>query len=321
MTRVYQRRILEQLNRQWRAKYGEVDVAPHRPDDCPRWPRETPNGIVSDESPCPYASCKNHLFGDVTPDGSLRIYRPALEIDQLPDTCSIDVAMRGTNGFDKIGWYLGITARQARDDFESALRKIAPAYQRSLEREERERPGCTDSLELSRRSGGLLQTGEVPHFDPRSDDPAALDRTIPDGYVPLGETEVELMGQHREIQRLTEEHLMRQYRLPRLAERLYLMLIANAECRRCGLSDLTRVHAEQSGYDPGQTKIKAALVDLEVAGLIRIDWRACGQVRRLRGVLLVSSLKSVDYCPGGTETDDFDDPPPDISERLTGVGR
>jgi hypothetical protein len=260
-----------------------VDVTPHPIDRCPRWPREGTDGLSWDEGPCPYVSCRHHLHSDVLPDGSLRIYRPGLEVDQLPDTCSIDVARRGTHGFDVIGWYLGISERQAWNDYSSALRKIAAVSGEFF-----------GDFVPGARQGGLLKTGTITKHDPRVDDPDALDREIPEGYAPRVDTEVEIVGTHREIPRLTGEHLQRQYRLPRMAERLYLMLISDASLRRCGLSDLVRAYAELAGVAVARDRAVAALADLETAGLVICDWRACGKIRRLRGVSLVSSLRYAD---------------------------
>jgi hypothetical protein len=93
---------------------------------------------------------------------------------------------------------------------------------------------------------------------------------------------------------------MRQYRLPALAERLYLMLIADAGLRTCGLAELTRAYQEASGCATGKTKITVALETLEEVGLVTCVWRAHGSARLLTGVSLLLSLKSAEACPART---------------------
>src|SRR5690606_13386704 len=44
------------------------------------------------ERPCPFVSCKYHLYLDVTPAGSVKINFPDLEVWELPETCALDVA-------------------------------------------------------------------------------------------------------------------------------------------------------------------------------------------------------------------------------------
>jgi hypothetical protein len=46
--------------------------------------------------PCPYVSCKHHLFIDVSPrTGAIKLNFPDLEPDELRQSCSLDVADRG----------------------------------------------------------------------------------------------------------------------------------------------------------------------------------------------------------------------------------
>ena len=43
--------------------------------------------------PCPYVSCKHHLYLDVNPEtGSIKLNFPDLEVDEMAETCSLDVA-------------------------------------------------------------------------------------------------------------------------------------------------------------------------------------------------------------------------------------
>ncbi len=58
----------------------------------PRTREECKNGI----RPCPFASCSHHLAVDVNPQtGALKLNFPHLEVWEMTETCSLDVADRG----------------------------------------------------------------------------------------------------------------------------------------------------------------------------------------------------------------------------------
>lgn len=61
----------------------------------PRVRRDCLAGGSNSERPCPFASCRYHLAFDVTPSGSLIDNFPDRELEQLVDTCALDVADRG----------------------------------------------------------------------------------------------------------------------------------------------------------------------------------------------------------------------------------
>ena len=289
MSRLLRTHALEGEVAAARRELGPVDLSPHTAEDCPRMVR--PGGSCDVDAPCGFVGCRWHLYGDVTGEGWLRVYRPALDPEQLGEHCAITVAMRGSHHYDLIGHLLGLTARQASEIGEAASAKYKAALLASLDGEQRAQ------LDIEHR--------RPYRHDPRLDD--GMDPTLPEGYVPPSETLEETVGAHREIVRTSGEHIARRYRLPRLAERLYLMLISDAAWRRCGLSELTRAYAEQTGNAGARDKIAAALSDLEDAGLVLCEWRACGKVRRLRGVSLVSSLQSARSVTKGDVSDDCEE--------------
>jgi hypothetical protein len=106
------------------------------------------------------------------------------------------------------------------------------------------------------------------------------------------------MGAHREIPRLTEEHRKREGRLPAVAHNLYLLLVARADMRRAGVGDLVRAYQADYEATTRHQRITEALRRLEEALLIRCEWRACGDVRRLISVSLLPAQKIRDL---GTE--------------------
>jgi len=81
--------------------------------------------------PCPWVSCKYHLYLDVDPEtGSLKINFPGVPPDELgllEDTCVLDVADRGGITFDAVGELLNVTRERARQLEASGLEWAARA--------------------------------------------------------------------------------------------------------------------------------------------------------------------------------------------------
>lgn len=65
--------------------------------------------------PCPYVSCEHHLYLDVDPrTGTIKINFPGLELDQIEQTCSLDVAEHGGVSLELAGSFMNITRERAR---------------------------------------------------------------------------------------------------------------------------------------------------------------------------------------------------------------
>jgi hypothetical protein len=65
--------------------------------------------------PCPYVSCKHHLYLDVNPEtGSIKLNFPDLEVCDMTDTCSLDVADRGGITLEEVGAILNLTRERIR---------------------------------------------------------------------------------------------------------------------------------------------------------------------------------------------------------------
>jgi hypothetical protein len=58
---------------------------------------KTRGDCATSPRPCPYVSCKYHLAVDVSESGGLRINFPGLEVEDLIETCALDVADRGAD--------------------------------------------------------------------------------------------------------------------------------------------------------------------------------------------------------------------------------
>lgn len=76
------------------------------------------------ERPCPWASCRYHLSLDVHDSGSIQIYFPGLDVDEIPETCALDVADRGGATLIDIGTVMNVTRERIRQLETKALRRF-----------------------------------------------------------------------------------------------------------------------------------------------------------------------------------------------------
>lgn len=100
------RKISQQTLRAGRLMYPPVDD-PDRP--------KTRGECREELRPCPYVSCKFHLYLDVNPEtGSIKINFPDLEPWELTTTCSLDVADQGGLTLDDVGKIMNLTRERIR---------------------------------------------------------------------------------------------------------------------------------------------------------------------------------------------------------------
>lgn len=60
--------------------------------------------------PCPWVSCKHHLYLDVNPEtGSIKLNFPDLEVAEMKTTCALDVADRGATKHDVIAQLMNVS--------------------------------------------------------------------------------------------------------------------------------------------------------------------------------------------------------------------
>ncbi len=67
------------------------------------------------ERPCPFASCKHHIYLDVNEEtGSVKVNFPDLEVWDLPETCALDIADRGGLTLEEVGEIMNLTRERVR---------------------------------------------------------------------------------------------------------------------------------------------------------------------------------------------------------------
>jgi len=75
--------------------------------------------------PCPYVSCKYHLYIDVNPaTGSIKINFPDLEVWELEHSCALDVAEQGGITLEEVGEILNLTRERIRQVEVRGLMKL-----------------------------------------------------------------------------------------------------------------------------------------------------------------------------------------------------
>lgn len=79
------------------------------------WRPTTRSECVDMERPCPFVSCKYHLYIDVHPvRGSIKINFPDLEVWEMTDTCALDIADRGGITLEEVGQIMNLTRERVR---------------------------------------------------------------------------------------------------------------------------------------------------------------------------------------------------------------
>lgn len=75
--------------------------------------------------PCPFVSCKHHLFLDVSArTGAIKLNFPDLEVWDMNESCALDVADRGGTTLEDVGAIMNLTRERIRQVEVKALAKL-----------------------------------------------------------------------------------------------------------------------------------------------------------------------------------------------------
>jgi hypothetical protein len=109
------KRLTKEQLRIGRLLYPETDY----------WKPRTREECTCFERPCPYVSCKHHLFLDVNPlTGSIKLNFPDLEVWEMEETCALDVADRGGITLEEVGEIMNLTRERIRQVELRGLEKL-----------------------------------------------------------------------------------------------------------------------------------------------------------------------------------------------------
>lgn len=75
---------------------------------------------------CPFVSCKHHLYLDVNPNGSITLNFPHLAVDELEETCALNVADRTALTLQSVGDLMNLTRERARQIELRGMMKMKP---------------------------------------------------------------------------------------------------------------------------------------------------------------------------------------------------
>ena len=89
------------------------------------WKPRTRAECASFERPCPFVSCKHHLYLDVNPTtGSIKLNFPDLDVWEMNETCALDVADRGGITLEEVGEIMNLTRERIRQVELRGLEKL-----------------------------------------------------------------------------------------------------------------------------------------------------------------------------------------------------
>lgn len=89
------------------------------------WKPRSRAECASGPRPCPYVSCKYHLFIDVSArTGAIKLNFPDLEVWDMSESCALDIADRGGTTLEDVGAIMNLTRERIRQLEVKALAKL-----------------------------------------------------------------------------------------------------------------------------------------------------------------------------------------------------
>lgn len=75
---------------------------------------KTRGDCVDGIRPCPWASCKHHLYLDADDIGSIKFNFPHLQVWEMAESCSLDIADQGEHTLEQVGDKMNFTRERSR---------------------------------------------------------------------------------------------------------------------------------------------------------------------------------------------------------------
>lgn len=89
------------------------------------WKPRTRAECADGPRPCPFVSCKHHLFVDVSAKtGAIKLNFPDLDVWDMNESCALDVADRGGTTLEDVGAIMNLTRERIRQVEVKALAKL-----------------------------------------------------------------------------------------------------------------------------------------------------------------------------------------------------
>lgn len=117
---------VKQLKRELRAHVPELGDEQLRSDLEAVRPKSRADCELG-ERPCVFVACRYNLFLDVTAAGSITLNFPGQDLDELAETCALDVAERDRVTLEEVGSLMNVTRERIRQIETQALTRIAAA--------------------------------------------------------------------------------------------------------------------------------------------------------------------------------------------------
>lgn len=100
---------------------GRLLYPPSEDEPRPKTRAECLNG----PRPCPFVSCKHHLYLDVSQKtGAIKLNFPDIEVEDMTESCALDVADRGGTTLEEVGAIMNLTRERIRQVEVKALAKL-----------------------------------------------------------------------------------------------------------------------------------------------------------------------------------------------------
>ena len=94
---------------------------------------QTRSQCVDGPRPCIFVSCKHNLYLDVSEIGSVKLNFPDKDVDELEETCALDVAGRGGITLEVVGSLMALTRERVRQIEEHSSAKLRDELDDDLE--------------------------------------------------------------------------------------------------------------------------------------------------------------------------------------------